>query len=123
MTFYDAPVTMRLTVFLSFSNTQIHATYFWRIVPSIKGAGRHYNAFDYDLGDGRTIRLCSADDLIIHKALAGRPQDETDIEGVILRQRHHLDVSYIRRWLRAFADLLETPEVLQRFEIPWRQST
>lgn len=34
----------------------------------------------YDLGDGREVRLCSAEDLVIHKALAGRPQDVLDIE-------------------------------------------
>ncbi len=35
----------------------------------------------YDLGQGREVRLCSPEDLIIHKALAGRPQDLLDIEG------------------------------------------
>jgi len=78
-------------------------------------------AVDYDLGDGRVVRLCSAEDLIIHKAIAGRPQDALDIEGVILRQGHRLDVAYIRHWLGIFADLLETDEVVQRFEMPWAQ--
>jgi predicted nucleotidyltransferase len=78
-------------------------------------------AVDYDLGDRRLVRMCSAEDLIIHKAVAGRPQDLADIEGVILRQGSRLDVPYIRRWLRIFADLLETDAVLQRFERPWAQ--
>lgn len=76
---------------------------------------------EYDLGDGCLVRLCSAEDLIIHKAVAGRPQDLLDIEGVVLRQGHHLDLTYIRYWLRIFADLLETDEVIQRFESPWAQ--
>ncbi len=78
-------------------------------------------AVDYDLGAGRVVQLCSAEDLVIHKAIAGRPQDLMDIEGVILRQGRRLDVTYIRRWLQEFALLLETNEVLQRFETPWRQ--
>jgi hypothetical protein len=28
----------------------------------------------------KSIRICSAEDLIIHKAVAGRPQDVADIQ-------------------------------------------
>lgn len=78
-------------------------------------------AVDFDLGDGRKVRLCSAEDLIIHKAVAGRPQDVADIEGIIQRQRQSLDVAYIRSWLEQFAKLLESNEVQQRFEGAWKQ--
>jgi len=49
------------------------------------------------------------------------PVDVQDIEGVVFRQREALDSEYIRRWLREFAAILESSEVLERFEIPWRQ--
>jgi hypothetical protein len=78
-------------------------------------------AVDYELELGKTISLCSAEDLIIHKAVAGRPQDVRDIEGIVYRQRNALDVSYIRRWLRDFADVLANPEILEQFERPWRK--
>jgi hypothetical protein len=78
-------------------------------------------AIDYDLGDGRTVRICSAEDLIIHKAVAGRPQDIADIERVILRQKHRLDVAYVRHWLEQFTELLETDEVKRRFEAAWKR--
>lgn len=78
-------------------------------------------AFDYDLGDGRTVKLCSAEDLIIHKAVAGRPQDDFDIEGIILRQGKKLDVNYIARWLEEFARSLETQEILLRFTGTWER--
>jgi len=65
---------------------------------------------------GKTIRLCSAEDLIIHKAVAGRPQDVVDIEGVIIRQRGRLDTAYVRQWLEEFASVLANGEILQRFE-------
>jgi hypothetical protein len=74
---------------------------------------------EHDLGDGRNVRLCSPEDLIIHKAVAGRPQDLLDLEGVILRQGRSLDVAYIRRWLHLFSDLMGDHEVLQRFEMLW----
>jgi len=78
-------------------------------------------AVDCEVAPGKTVRLCSAEDLIVHKAVAGRPQDLIDIEGVIYRQGDRLDVKYIRRWLREFADVLEMPEILERFERAWRE--
>ena len=74
-----------------------------------------------EVAPGKQVRICSAEDLIIHKAIAGRPQDAHDIEGVVYRQFAALDAAYIRRWLREFAELLENPEIQQRFEFPWRK--
>lgn len=58
------------------------------------------------------LRTCSAEDLIVHKAFAARPQDWVDIEGVILRQRGQL--AWPQTWaeLRELADLKEAPELL-----------
>lgn len=75
----------------------------------------------YELAPGKQIRLCSAEDLIIHKAVASRPQDIRDIEGVIYRQGSQLDAGYIRQWLTIFAELLENPDIPQAFERPWKQ--
>lgn len=78
-------------------------------------------AVDYDLGGERTVKLCSAEDLIIHKAVAGRPQDLMDIEGIVARQRDRLDLAYLRRWLGELSTLLDDPEVAQRFERAWAE--
>ncbi|MEW6620075.1 MAG: nucleotidyl transferase AbiEii/AbiGii toxin family protein [bacterium] len=77
-------------------------------------------AVECDLESG-IVRICSAEDLIIHKAVAGRPQDLLDIDGVIIRQGKRLNVAYIRRWLKKFSRLLEMEEILQRFEEAWRR--
>jgi len=76
---------------------------------------------DYEIEPGKVVRLCSAEDLTIHKAVAGRPQDVRDIEGVVYRQGDRLDVEYIRSWLQEFAAVLETSAVLERFELPRRK--
>lgn len=76
---------------------------------------------EVELEPGKAIRICSAEDLIIHKAVAGRPQDVRDVEGIVYRQRHALNVAIIRRWLRAFAELLEDAEIVERFERPWQR--
>ena len=78
-------------------------------------------ASEIEIDTGKTIRMCSAEDLIIHKAVAGRPQDVVDVETVVLRQGARLDIGYIRRWLGEFSDLLANPDVLQRFEQAYRK--
>jgi hypothetical protein len=76
-------------------------------------------AVDYDLGQGRVVRLCSPEDLIVHKALAGRPQDVLDIEGVVARQGSRLDLGYLRAWLAELARAADDPAVIGRFEQAW----
>lgn len=70
---------------------------------------------------GCFVKICSAEDLIIHKAVAGRPQDLSDIESIIIRQGDRLNVRYIRKWLREFSELLRMPEIHKRFEKPWKK--
>ena len=70
----------------------------------------------YELEANKSIQLCSSEDLIIHKSVAGRPQDITDIEGVILRQKGKLDITYIHHWLLQFAEILGDPEIEARFQ-------
>ena len=76
---------------------------------------------DYEFEEGKTVSLCSAEDLIIHKAVAGRPKDLADIQGVVDRQGDDLDAAYIRQWLREFSDALDTPTILENFEFAWRK--
>lgn len=79
------------------------------------------NAVDYVTTSGKTVRMCAAEDLIIQKAIAGRPQDIRDIQGIIIRQASSLDLQYIRYWLSVFAGWLETDGVIDRFEQAWRK--
>ncbi len=66
--------------------------------------------------EGVPTRICTADDLIIHKAVANREQDWIDIEGVLIRQGSKLNQPYIIRWLQQFAEGLENPEILTRYQ-------
>ena len=72
-----------------------------------------------EVGQGKRLTICSAEDLIIHKALAGRPQDLADIQGVIVRQGKKLDARYIRRWLGEFSRTLDDPGIIERFRQAW----
>jgi hypothetical protein len=76
---------------------------------------------EYELEPGKSIFLCSAEDLIIHKAVAGRPQDIVDIQGIVFRQGSKLDINIIQNWLGQFSEVLNSPEVLDRFERIWKE--
>ena len=78
-------------------------------------------AVEVELEPGKPVRLCSAEDLIIHKAVARCPRDVKDIEGVVYRQADRLDTSYIRPWLNEFASLLADPDLLAPFERAWHK--
>jgi len=76
-------------------------------------------AVPYDLGEGREVKLCSPEDLVVHKILAGRPQDLLDVEGIAARQAGTLDVAYVRRWLGELSRVAEDPGLIARFEQIW----
>ena len=59
---------------------------------------------------GVSVPLPTPEDLIIMKAVAHRDRDLLDIEG-LLAAHLDLDLRRVRRWVRAFADALETPEL------------
>ena len=64
----------------------------------------------------RPVRLVSAEDLIIHKCVAGRARDVEDVERILVRQHLALDVRYIRKWLRTFDPIVESHDVHAVFE-------
>ena len=47
------------------------------------------------VAEGVSLWTCSAEDLIVFKAFADRPQDWIDIEGIVLRQHRRLDAGLI----------------------------
>ena len=61
----------------------------------------------------------SAEDLVVFKAFAGRPQDWFDVEGIFNRQLTSLDMNLIRQELAPLCDLKESPETLDQLERLW----
>jgi hypothetical protein len=78
-------------------------------------------ATPWTLSESVVLRTCSAEDLVIYKLVAGRPQDLIDVEGIVRRQGQRLDVDRIRQWGRIFAELKEEADLLRPFEDLWRQ--
>lgn len=63
-----------------------------------------------------SIRTCTAEDLVVHKAFASRDQDWLDVNGILLRQGKKLNVPQIFADLRPLAELKEDPDILPRLE-------
>lgn len=64
---------------------------------------------------GVRVRLPQVEDLLIMKAIAHRPQDLRDIEG-LLDVFPTADVENVRRWLQDFATAAELPDLPEEFE-------
>lgn len=65
----------------------------------------------YKLGT-LSLRLPTPEDLIIIKAVAHRPKDLLDIQAVV--EKHpDLDIGHIEQWVKAFADVLDFPQLWQ----------
>lgn len=69
-----------------------------------------------------TLRLLGAEDLIIHKCVAGRARDIEDIESIIIRRMKKLDFEYIRSWLEEFSPLVDDHDVRGVFEQAYHQA-
>lgn len=74
------------------------------------------------LPDVRSLQFISAEDLIVHKCVAGRARDQEDVERILVRQRLQVDLAYIRRWLQDFAPLVSTHGVQSVFEEALRKA-
>jgi len=65
---------------------------------------------------GLAVWICSAEDLVIQKVVAGRAKDWQDVEGILIEQRGKLDLSYMEDWLTQFAEILEQPEIVAQYQ-------
>jgi hypothetical protein len=71
-------------------------------------------ASPFAIGGGRTITTCSAEDLIVFKAFAGRGIDWVDVERIAVRQGDRLDEALIWDELLPLLELKEEPEAADR---------
>lgn len=63
-----------------------------------------------------SLITCSAEDLVVHKAFAGRDVDWGDVERVLTRQHGKLDLAGIREELQPLLELKGEPEAMARLE-------
>ena len=64
---------------------------------------------------GLRVRLPRVEDLLIMKAVARRPKDLQDIEG-LLAAHPEADVATVRKWVSEFATAMSTSDMLDDFD-------
>ena len=69
-------------------------------------------AMRYEFLLGVSLLTCSAEDLVVLKAFAGRPRDWGDVETIIARQQARLDWNYIFDRLEPLCQLKGAPEIV-----------
>ena len=63
------------------------------------------------------LLTCSAEDLVVHKAFAGRDRDWLDIEGIVTRQDENLDGDLILTELAPLAELKGSIDAVNRLRV------
>ncbi len=66
--------------------------------------------------DGCRVRVATAEDLIIYKAIAFRPQDQQDIERLVTLHGHAIDFARILAVVAQFAAALDEPDRVSSLE-------
>jgi hypothetical protein len=64
----------------------------------------------------RLLTTCSAEDLVVHKAFAGRNRDWADLEPILTRQHGKLNLSQIRFELKPLLELKGELDGLERLD-------
>jgi len=72
------------------------------------------NCENHDVG-GVRVRLPRVEDLLVMKAIARRPKDVQDLEGLLLAHPD-VDVASARRWIREFSIAMGMPDTLDEFD-------
>jgi hypothetical protein len=68
------------------------------------------------IGGGMILTTCSAEDLVVHKAFAGRELDWGDVERVLTRQHGKLDWKLVRAELKPLLELKGAVEAMDKLE-------
>lgn len=74
------------------------------------------DASTQEIAPGIRLRLCSAAALVVFKGFAGRPQDWSDVDGIVVRRKHEIDWAHVRQELGQLLNLKEDSESLPRLE-------
>lgn len=71
-------------------------------------------ASDWAVTGSKPLRTCSAEDLVVHKAFAGRDRDWADLAGIAARCGDRLDRELISEELAPLLELKGDPHALDR---------
>ncbi|MEW5865649.1 MAG: nucleotidyl transferase AbiEii/AbiGii toxin family protein [Bacillota bacterium] len=65
---------------------------------------------------GHEIRICSPEDLVIHKVISDRAKDREDARGVIQRHGDRFERSYVDPIIRELSEMLARPDIWEFYK-------
>lgn len=68
-----------------------------------------------DTSLGRIV-TATAEDLVVFKAVAWRPQDIADVERLVELHGREMDLDRVRRWVSKYLEVLEVPERMEEVD-------
>lgn len=83
------------------------------MLPFEEEAILHRKPFDFA---GVKMYIPRAEDLVIYKMVASRPDDLRDVEELLLRHLDGMNLLRVRQIVQQFADALERPEMMRDLE-------
>jgi hypothetical protein len=107
----DFALTRRVMLLLSEDGTEIDLA-LGGLSFEANAVGR---ASEFEFYPGMALRTCSAEDLMVMKAFAGRDQDWGDVKGIIARQET-LDWRLVYSELEPLCELKEAPDIVARLK-------
>lgn len=72
--------------------------------------------------EGRSVKFCTAEDLILYKVISPRPVDQSDIRQVLRQRGSELDFDYLEPKVKGLSELMERPEILEFWNAVKRES-
>lgn len=66
---------------------------------------------------GCSARVCSPEDLVIHKIISERPRDQEDVRGIIRSVGKKLDRTYLEPIVQGLAQDLSRPGILEFYRV------
>jgi len=71
-------------------------------------------ARDAEFEPGVALTICSAEDLLVLKAFADRPQDRADVVGIAQRSGRRIDWGAVEARLAPLAAAKDAPDIMDR---------
>jgi hypothetical protein len=72
---------------------------------------------------GVRIKVARPEDLVVFKAVAWRERDRTDIERLLVLHGSAMDLGRVKRLVREFSEVLDSPERVEEFAAIVRRAT
>ncbi len=66
--------------------------------------------------EGMQVRVCSPEDLILHKVISERVKDRDDVRGIIQQQKGRLDRKYLDPKVKSLAESMNCPDIWSWYE-------